>query len=101
MSRRMDANQYVFVHGMRQTRSIVERWGESPWPVIGTWFLGALVVALALLAGVTLAASLLKPDYGFHYEPPIPSGFELQAVAAVIFRNSLVLALHAAACVAG
>ena len=29
----MDANQYVFVHGMRQTRSILERWGEDPWPV--------------------------------------------------------------------
>ena len=28
----MDANQYVVVHGMRQTRSILERWGDNPWP---------------------------------------------------------------------
>jgi hypothetical protein len=97
----MDANQYVFVHGMRQTRSILERWGEKPWPVIGTWVLGAVVIALGLLAGVTLTASLLKPDYGFHYAPSIPSGIEVEAVGRVLFRNSLVLALHAFACVAG
>ena len=97
----MDANQYVLVHGMRQTRSILERWGENPWPVIGTWVLGAVVIALGLLAGVTLTASLLKPDYGFHYAPSIPQGIELESVARVLFRNSLVLALHAFACVAG
>jgi hypothetical protein len=97
----MDANQYVLVHGMRQTRSVLERWGDDPWPVIRTWFLGAVVIALGLLAGVTLTASLLKPDYGFHYAPTIPHGFELRQVATVLFRNSLVLALHAFACVAG
>jgi uncharacterized membrane protein SpoIIM required for sporulation len=97
----MDANQYAFVHGMRHTRSILERWGENPWPVIGTWVLGAALIALGMLAGVTLTASLLRPDYGFHYAPAIPSGFEFDRVASVLFRNSLVLALHAAACVAG
>ena len=47
MSARMDANQYVVVHGMRQTRSILERWGDDPWPVVRTWLLGAVLIALA------------------------------------------------------
>jgi hypothetical protein len=101
MSERMDANEFVLVHGMRRTRSILDRWGSDPWPVLRSWLLGALVIALGLLAGVTLTASLIRPDYGFHYSPTIPRGIELEAVATVLFRNSLVLALHAFACVAG
>src|SRR5436189_2680408 len=97
----MDANQYVLVQGMRRTRSVLETWGENPWPVIRTWFLGAVLVAIGLLAGVTLTASILKPDLGFHYGESVPQGLALGRVEGVIFRNSLVLALHAAACVAG
>ncbi len=97
----MDANQYVLAHGMRQTRSILERWGENPWPVIRTWFVGAVLISLGLLAAVTIAASLITPDYGFHYTPTIPDGPEFQRILYVLGRNSLVLALHAVACVAG
>lgn len=101
MNGRMDANQYVFVHGMRRTRSILERWGDDPWPVLRTWLVGALLIALGLLAAVTLAASLMKPDYGFRYTPSIPDGPEIGRILVVMGRNSLVLALHAVACVAG
>src|SRR3954469_13329032 len=101
MSRRMSANQYVLVQGMRRTRSILERWGDDPWPVLRTWLVGAVLIALGLLAGVTVTASLLRPDYGFHYAPTSPTGLELHRVGTVLFRNSLVLALHAFACVAG
>jgi Stage II sporulation protein M len=97
----MDANQYVLVHGMRRTRSILERWGDDPWPVLRTWLVGALLIAIGLLAGVTVVASLAKPDYGFHYGPTAPGGPEPIAVVEVLGRNSLVLALHAFACVAG
>jgi hypothetical protein len=97
----MDANQYVLAHGMRQTRSILERWGENPWPVIRTWLIGAMLIALGLIGAVTAAGSMLKPDYGFHYAPTIPHGLELDRILAVLGRNSLVLALHAFACVAG
>ena len=97
----MDANQYAVVHGVRHARSILERWGDDPWPVIRTWLVGALIIAVGLLAGVTVAASLLEPDYGFHYAPTIPRGIELDQVLRVLFRNSLVLALHAFACIAG
>jgi hypothetical protein len=97
----MNANQYVFVHGMRRTRSVLERWGDNPWPVLGTWFLGAFGIALALLVAVTAVGSVLKPDYGFHYTPTIPNGPESDEMLAVLGRNSLVLALHAVACIAG
>jgi hypothetical protein len=97
----MDANQYVLVHGMRRTRSVLEAWGERPWPVLRTWLVGAALISLGLLAAVTVVGSLLKPDYGFHYEPAIPHGLELDRILGVLVRNSLVLALHAFACVAG
>jgi hypothetical protein len=96
----MEANQYVFVHGMRQTRSVLEGWGENPWPVLRTWFLGALLIALGLLGAVTAIGSILKPDYGFHYAT-IPHGADVERMLAVLGRNSLVLALHAFACIAG
>jgi hypothetical protein len=97
----MNANQYVFVHGMRRTRSVLEGWGENPWPVLGSWFIGAAVISLGLLAAVTVIASILTPDYGYSYTPSIPDGLELQRILAVMGRNSLVLALHAVACIAG
>jgi hypothetical protein len=97
----MDANQYVLVHGMRRTRSILESWGENPWPVIRTWLVGAVLIALGLLAAVIVAASLLTPDYGFHYGPAAHGGATPDKVLGVLGRNSLVLALHAFACVAG
>jgi hypothetical protein len=97
----MNANQYVFVHGIRRTRSILERWGDDPWPVLRTWLLGAVLIALGLLAAVTVAASTMTPDYGFHYGPTAGSPPSLERVLGVLGRNSLVLALHAVACLAG
>jgi hypothetical protein len=97
----MEANRYVFTHGIRRTRSVLEDWGGRPWPVLGTWFLGATLIALGLLSAVTLIASLLTPDYGFRYTPTIPQGPEFGRMLEVLGRNSLVLALHAFACIAG
>src|SRR3954447_6540537 len=97
----MDANQYVLVHGMRRTRSILEGWGEEPWPVLRSWLVGAALISLGLLAGVIVAGSILKPDYGFHYGPTAHGGASPDRVLGVLGRNSLVLALHAFACVAG
>jgi len=97
----MDANQYVFTHGMRQTRSILAAWGEDPWPVLRTWLLGAVAVALCLLGAVTVAASLMTPDFGFHYGATVDGGARPELVLQVLARNSVVLALHAVACIAG
>jgi hypothetical protein len=97
----MDANQYVLAHGMRRTRSILEGWEKKPWPVIRTWLLGAVVIAVGMLAAVTVVASTVLPDYGFHYGPTAHGARSIEQVLQVLGRNSLVLALHAFACVAG
>jgi hypothetical protein len=97
----MGADQYVFVHGMRRTRSILERWGDDPWPVLRTWLLGAMLIGLGLLAAVVVAASLMTPDFGFHYGPTTDAQASPGHVLEVLGRNSLVLALHAVACIAG
>jgi len=97
----MDANQYVLVHGMRRTRSTLARWGEDPWPVIRSWLIGAVLISAGLLGAITLIGSLVEPDIGFDYTPSLPDGVEVERVAEVMGRNSLVLALHAFACVAG
>ncbi len=101
MTGRMNSNQYVLAHGMRQTRSILERWGQNPWPMLRVWFLGAVLISLGLLGAVTILGSHLLPDYGFHYGPSASSGPEPVKILQVAGRNSLVLALHAFACIAG
>src|SRR5262249_41237826 len=83
------------------TRSILERWGENPWPVLRTWLVGSLLISLGLIAAVTLAASLITPDYGFHYTPTIPHGLQLDRMGVVPGRNPRGLALHRGACIAG
>jgi Stage II sporulation protein M len=95
------ANQHVFSHGMRDTRATLESWSERPWQVLRVWVALALAVALALLAAVWVVAGLLTPDLtpvhiaGLSY----PAGPE--DLLPILWRNSLVLALHATACVAG
>src|SRR5438034_497242 len=97
----MEANQYVFVHGMRKTRSILERWGDDPWPVLRTWFIGSILIALGLLTAVMIAAENMTPDFGFHYGPTTGAQPSPTLVLEVLGRNSLVLAFHAVACIAG
>jgi hypothetical protein len=86
---------------MRDTRAALARWNARPLPVLRSWFLGGLAVCLALLVAVLVVASIARPDP----TPIFISGIYTEAgpgdVLRVLFRNSLVLALHATACVAG
>jgi hypothetical protein len=95
------ANQHVFSHGMRDTRETFELWNDHPWSVLRRWLALSLAIALTLLAAVWVAAGLLTPDItpirlpGFT-EPASPAD-----MLPILWRNSLVLALHATACIAG
>ena len=95
------ANQHVFSNGMRDTRATLEAWSERPGRVLGVWVALSLAIALALLAVVWVVAGLLTPDLtpvhiaGFT-EPSKPDD-----LLPILWRNSLVLALHGTACVAG
>lgn len=101
LTQEMEANEYAFVHGMRSTRSALERWNDEPGPVLRSWLLGGVAIGLLLLAAVLAVASVVRPDLGFDYVPSLPEGNEAGYVAHLVGKNSLVLALHAVACVAG
>jgi hypothetical protein len=97
----VEANQYAFVHGMQRTRMALDRWRSNPAPVLRSWFAGGALIALVLLSLVWLVASLVEPDAGFNYVPRQANGAEPWRIAELVGRNSLVLALHAFACIAG
>jgi len=97
----MDASDLVLVQGLRDTRGTLTRWARAPLPVLGAWTAGAAVIAVALLGSVALIASAVTPDSTLVYLPGLTYPGELDDVRAILVRNSLVLALHAFACVAG
>jgi hypothetical protein len=95
------ANQYVFSRGIHATRSTVERWQQNPGPVLRGWATLSLAIALTLLGAVWVVAGLITPDSTPISLPGITEAQEPSAMGPILFRNSLVLALHATACVAG
>ena len=94
-------NQYVLVRGARQTRGTLARWNEAPWPVLRSWVWGGVTVAIGLLCVVWLISSVVPPDPTPLSIPGITEAPGAATVLQILFGNSLVLALHAFACVAG
>jgi hypothetical protein len=97
----VDVNQYVLVRGARQTRGVLARWNQEPWPVLRSWIGGALVVAVALLCVIWIVSSVARPDPTPLAIPGITASPDAASVLQILFGNSLVLALHGFACVAG
>ncbi len=95
------ANEHVFSHGMADTRATFEAWNERPWEVLRGWLALSLAVTLALLGAVWVVAGLLVPDSTPIHMPGLTSASEADDLLPILWRNSLVLALHATACVAG
>jgi hypothetical protein len=97
----MQSEQLALVRGWDDTRAALRDWRARPAAVVAPWVAGSLAVALLLLCATWVVATLTMPD---------PSGFLLVGPGRVgvwddfffiLYRNSLVLALHAMACVAG
>jgi hypothetical protein len=97
----MNANQHVFSHGMRDTRTTFEAWNDRPWPVLRGWLALSVAIALTLLVAVWFVAGLLTPDLTPIHLPGLTSPSEPADLLPILERNALVLALHATACVAG
>ncbi len=95
------ANQHVFSHGMRDTRETFEVWSERPWGVLGGWVALSLAVAATLLAATWVVAGLLTPDLTPVHIAGYTYAAEPDDMLPILWRNSLVLALHATACIAG
>ncbi len=95
------ANQHVFSHGMRDTRETLDTWSQQRWRVLRGWIALSVAIALTLLAAVWFAAGLLTPDITPIHLPGLTSPSEPEDLLPILWRNSLVLALHATACIAG
>src|SRR3954464_5909193 len=97
----MTANQHVFSHGMRDTRETLDAWSRHRWQVLRAWLALSLAIALALLGAVWVVAGLLPPDLTPIHLPGLTSPPEPADLLPILWRNSLVLALHGTACIAG
>jgi hypothetical protein len=97
----MAVNDLVLVQGMDATRRTLRAWNDRPWPVLRTWVGLSVAIALALLAVVVAIAELAAPDATALLIPNLNHRATLADYGDVLYRNSLVLALHALACVAG
>jgi hypothetical protein len=97
----MSSSDLVLVQGLRDTRAALGRWRRDPGPVLRGWFAGSVLVTLGLLGAVLFVAELAQPDPTSAYIPGIGGPVALGDFGQILARNSLVLALHALACVAG
>jgi hypothetical protein len=97
----MKTEQLALVRGWADTRAVLRDWQVRPVSVVVPWAAGSLAVAILLLFATWVVASVTAPD---------PDPWILQGVGRVgmwedfffiLYRNSLVLGLHATACVAG
>lgn len=97
-----EASRYAFVHGVRRTKQTLGDWQAHPWPALARWFTGSFGAAIALLGATWLIAGVVNASgVGVQtHLPPFIVG-HLGDVAHIVWRNLLVLALHAMACVAG
>jgi hypothetical protein len=95
------ANEHVFSHGMRDTRAALDAWNGHPWGVLRGWLALSLAIALTLLGAVWVVAGLLTPDITPIHMPGLTEPMDPGDMLPILYRNSLVLALHATACVAG
>jgi len=95
------ANEHVFSHGMQDTREALDAWSGGQWRVLRGWLALSLAIALTLLGAVWVVAGLLTPDITPIHLPGLTEPSEPADLLPILWRNSLVLALHATACVAG
>lgn len=97
----MSVNELVLVQGMHDTKLALRRWNRSPLEVLRPWLILSALITGGLLMAIYVIAKLTTPDLTRYLIP----GYHVDATfvdyLAVLYRNSLVLALHAMACVAG
>jgi len=97
----MSHRDLALVQGLGHTRATLRRWNAAPLPVVGVWALGSLLVSCALLLVVWAISRRVTPDDPRMLIAGLNGPGGPGAVAHVLYRNALVLALHAFACVAG
>ncbi len=97
----MNTENLAVVQGWADTREALDRWRRRPAEPLLPWSLGSLAVATLLLVATWVVALLSPPDVSGIYFPGLSVTSTLGDYGFVVYRNGLVLALHALACVAG
>ena len=90
----------ALVQGWGRTKGALRHWQRDP-TVLAPWALGSTMVAIGLLVATWVVAMNSTPDpFGISWAG-VTRAATLQDYEYVLFRNGLVLLLHALACVAG
>jgi hypothetical protein len=98
----VSVNDLVLVQGIKDTRRTLADWQRDPLAVVGVWLGWSFLIALALLGSVYVIAVNTTPDYLSPIAlPGLHRPASVMDVLHLLYRNGLVLALHAMACVAG
>jgi hypothetical protein len=97
----MRTEQLALVQGWADTRAALRDWRVRPAAVVVPWVAGSLAVALLLLSATWLVATHSEPDTDGQAIIGLGRLGLWGDFLYILYRNSLVLALHAMACVAG
>jgi hypothetical protein len=91
----------ALVQGWAATRDALRRWNAAPLQALRGWLALSLAISSVLLLVVWVLATRTQPDITPVEVPGLTAPTSVGHVGFVLFRNSLVLALHALSCVAG
>jgi len=94
-------NDMVLVQGMAHTRTALREWNSHPGRVLWPWVGLSFMVACGLLFAVYLVAKTATAQPAILHMPGLNEPATVDDYLYVLYRNGLVLALHAMACVAG
>jgi len=94
-------NDLVLVQGMTDTRLALRSWNGRPWKVLRPWLGLSVATSCGLLLAVYLVAKNAVPQPAILHMPGLTRPADGGDYIFLLYRNGLVLALHAMACVAG
>jgi len=94
-------SEMALAQGVAQTKEALGRWRRDPLSALAPWFLASFCVTVLLLGAMLVVAHFSTPDTSLGVLPGVVTPVSLDDVRNILFRNSLVLALHSMACVAG
>ena len=97
----MSTEQLAVVRGWADTRAALRDWRARPAATVAPWVAGSLAVAALLLVATWFVAILSMPDETPWQLVGVGRTGHWEDYFFILYRNSLVLALHAMACVAG
>jgi len=97
----MGTNELALAQGLKDTGETIAGWRSERWRVVGSWTVLSAAIAVGLLLAVYAVGRLSTPDVTSLVVIGVNRAPSLDMVGVILFRNSLVLALHALACVAG